>query len=122
MLVEMTGFILAIFLIFSLPVDAYAVENGGNTAKCRTRSFFLGNLDARRLLSSSASDIVGLIGKPVLKRVDYPAEIWLYRCEYGSLFIFFDNKGDKPAVRYIEARDKNDELVPDIDVFLKRNF
>ena len=84
--------------------------------------FFLGSLDARRLLSSSAADIVDLIGKPVLKRVDYPAEIWLYRCEYGSLFIFFDKKSDKPAVRYIEARDRNDDLVPDIDVFLKRNF
>jgi len=98
--------------------DAYAE----NSAKCSSRSFFLGSLDARRLLSSSADDIVDLIGEPALKRVDHPAEIWLYRCEYGSLFIFFDKKGDKAFSRYIEARDRSDELVPDINVFLKRNF
>jgi len=118
----MAGIVLAIFLVFSAVADVCAEENNEYVSECKSRPFFFGRLDAKRLLSSYATDIIDLIGKPGLKRIDYPAEIWLYRCEYGSLFIFLDKKGKELAVRYIEARDKTDELVPDIDVFLKRNF
>lgn len=61
------------------------------------------------LVGMSREDVTELLGPPMFRRREMPAEIWQYRATSCTLdlFLYKDAKGDTYKVTHVEARGKN---------------
>ncbi|MGB0671288.1 MAG: hypothetical protein ACPGNT_07310 [Rhodospirillales bacterium] len=93
------------------PTDSNFSHNGGSTAT---------TVRAADLSGLAAADVTRLLGRPGLRRVDPPAELWQYKRSSCVLDIvlYVPEKGGFPTVDHLEARSLDGQIM-DVDHCLR---
>lgn len=72
------------------------------------------DIDVGQILLVDTDQVIGLLGKPELKRRERQAELWQYRSTTCvlNLFVYPNKSGKAPAVTHAEARARAGGVIP----------